>query len=81
MLLNLLKRIGISHLTIAGLDGFEVNCRENYSDNSFQNDRHMGEFEILNQEIGEMLSDIIKALKGKCDIKMLTPSRFENIII
>lgn len=80
MLLNLLKRIGINHLAIAGLDGFEVNSRENYADDSFQNDRHIEEFSILNKEIKEMLSDIIKAQEGKCSIRMLTPGRFEKIL-
>lgn len=80
MLLMLLKRIGVSKITIAGFDGFEAGNINNYLQDSFQNDRHIGEFEQLNKEIGEMLTNIAKVLEGKCVIKTITPSKFEGII-
>jgi 4-hydroxy 2-oxovalerate aldolase len=80
MLLNLLKRIGVKQISIAGLDGFETSTLDNYSDTSFQNDRHKPEFKELNSEIEDMLKDIVNALEGKCTFKFITPSRFENVL-
>ncbi|MGN0367082.1 MAG: aldolase catalytic domain-containing protein [Suilimivivens sp.] len=80
MLLNLLKRIGVEKIAIAGFDGFENDGADNYSDASFQNDRHIVEFEVLNKEIEEMFANIVKSLEGKCAVKMITPSRFECVV-
>lgn len=79
MLLNLLKKLEISNITLAGFDGFDSDKTSNYTDDSFQNERHINEFEDLNREIGEMFTDIKKTLDGKCNIKMITPSRFNSI--
>lgn len=78
MLLNLLKRIGVSKISIAGFDGFELDKVSNYSDESFQNDRHRSEFEDLNKEISSMLSEVKETLAGKCEINFITPSRFNK---
>ena len=80
MLLNLLKRLEVSRITIAGFDGFDEEKHSNYADESFQNDRHVEEFERLNKEIGKMFSDIVKTLNGKCEFKMITPSRFNDVL-
>lgn len=77
MLLNLLKRVGIFKMTIAGFDADGI---DNYADDSFQNERHIDEFNTLNCEIEEMFTNIVKALEGKCVIKMLTPSKYEKVI-
>lgn len=79
MLLNLLKRIGVGCITIAGFDGFIIN-ENNYSDEMFQIGSHAEEYENLNKEIGRMFTDIVKALECKCRIKLITPSKFENAI-
>lgn len=81
MLLKLLKRIGISKLTMAGFDGFYSNNKENYADDSFQNDRHIVEFEILNHEIEEMFVDTIKSIESECQVNLLTPSRFTRDLL
>ncbi|MFQ8954786.1 MAG: hypothetical protein ACLR6X_02475 [Mediterraneibacter gnavus] len=80
MVLNLLKRIEAKEITIAGFDGFEIEKRTNYADDSFQNDRHIDEFNKLNQEIKDMFKELVSTLSGKCTIKMLTPSRFEGVL-
>lgn len=80
MLLNLLKRIGVSKITIAGFDGFETGKESNYADDSFQNDRHISEFNELNQEIKIMFGEIVNTLKGKSNIKIITPSLFEEVL-
>lgn len=76
MLLNLLKRISPKCIYIAGFDGFSSVLDNNYSDNSYQNDRHSNEFETLNKEITDMLQDIIETLGADCPIKFITPSRY-----
>lgn len=76
ILLNLLKRIEVSQITLAGFDGFETHRKSNYTDDTFQNDRHIPEFEDLNAEIYEMLQSLISTLEGKCKISTITPSRF-----
>ena len=82
MLLNLLKRIEVNSIAIAGFDGFDTEKKNNYIDGSYQNDRHIDEFVQLNEEIGDMLTGISETLEGKCEIHMITPSMFEkNIVI
>lgn len=78
MLLNLLKRIEVSKISLAGFDGFESDKVSNYADESFQNDRHRSEFVDLNKEIAAMLAEIKETLAGKCEINFITPSRFDN---
>ena len=76
MLLNLLKKVEVSKISIAGFDGFESDKTSNYSDESFQNDRHLSEFEDLNKEIFSMFTEVKETLAGKCEIHFITPSRF-----
>jgi len=77
MLLNLLKILNPSKITIAGFDGFSVNIKDNYLNTGFQNNRHIKEFEVLNNEVSQMLNEIKKTLEGKCDITLITPSEYE----
>ena len=76
MLLNLLKRLDVKKITLSGFDGFDTNQKTNYSDDSFQNERHIDEFEELNREIGQMFSDFCETMDGKCNIVFITPSKF-----
>ena len=78
MLLKLLGRLDVQKIAIAGFDGFDVSLQSNYTDSSFQNDRHIGEFEVLNAEIMKMYKDFVDALEGKCDVKLITPSRYHS---
>ena len=83
MLLNLLKRISPSKISIAGFDGFDVNNKMNYSDDSFQNVRHINEFNELNKEIKIMFKEIVDTMSPDCQIKLITPSKFqvEGVVI
>lgn len=76
MLLNLMKKLNPSKVTIAGFDGFSSNLEQNYADYSYQNDRHIAEFETMNKEISEMLKDIIETLSPECEVKFITPSLY-----
>ena len=78
MLLNLLRRLDVKKISIAGFDGFELDKECNYSDDSFQNDRHIAEFDELNRELSLMFGDFAKTMEGSCEIKFITPSRFST---
>lgn len=80
MLLNLLKRINPQRITIAGFDGFSEDKDKNYSDNSFQSERHITEFDMLNKEITKMFTEIVDTMYPTCDFKMVTPSKFMPVI-
>lgn len=77
MLLRLLRRVGISKLTIAGFDGFAKE-KNNYIDESFHNERHMHEFEDLNRELALMFEEFVNSISDKTQINFLTPSIFEK---
>lgn len=78
MLLNMLKRISVKKIVIAGFDGFSKENEKNYSDDSFQNDRHIPEFSVLNEEVAQMYKEIKKTIYPECIVKSLTPSLYEN---
>jgi len=77
MLLNLLKRVSPSAITIAGFDGFDVNNEKNYVDSSYQNERHVDEFETLNKEISTMFAEVVETMSPACKFKMITPSVYK----
>jgi 4-hydroxy 2-oxovalerate aldolase len=77
MLLNLLRRMEISDIHIAGFDGL-FNEKDNYIDDTFDNDRKVEEFSAINREIFLALSDYYKKVKEKCSIRFLTLSIFEE---
>lgn len=80
MLLNLLKRINPGKITIAGFDGFREESDKNYSDKSFQNERHVNEFATLNKEITAMLQEIVETMYPSCLFELITPSLYEKAI-
>lgn len=80
MILNLLKRITPSKVTIAGFDGFDENLDQNYLDPSFQNNRHINEFRTLNKEITAMLQEIVEIMSPSCSFELITPSLYEKAI-
>lgn len=80
MLLNLLRRLSPSAVTIAGFDGFKTESNKNYADSSFQNERHVSEFDTLNKEIRKMLKEIVEMMYPACEFKMITPSIYEDVL-
>lgn len=80
MLLNLLKRVNPSKITIAGFDGFDASNSKNYVDGSYQNERHIEEFETLNKEISQMFKDIVETMHPSCQFGMITPSLYEGAL-
>ena len=80
MLFKLLKRANANKIIIAGFDGFDEKSDKNYVDTSYQNERHVAEFTMLNKEISEMFGEVVKMMQPSCEFKMLTPSLYEDII-
>lgn len=80
MLLYLLRRIGVEEIYLAGFDGFCSNLSDNYIDDSFQNDRHKGEFDQINREVSDMVEEYVRSVRYKCKITFLTPSIYENAL-
>lgn len=80
MLLNLLKRMEVSKIQLAGFDGFEADKLTNYSDESFQNNRFIDHFGELNRDIFEMLKEYADTVRGKSTLNFLTPSIFQGAI-
>ena len=78
MLLYLLRRIGVEDICLAGFDGFRADVTNNYINSSFQNDRHIDEFDAINREISEMLEEYIHSVKYKCRISFLTESIYHK---
>lgn len=81
MLLKLLKRISPKKISLAGFDGFSEDTAANYADSSFQNERHVSEFDTLNKEITAMYNEIKETLYPDCEIDFLTPSIYGGNII
>ena len=74
MLLNLLKKLPITDIAIAGFDGFDENKSNNYYDTSFQNERHKNEFATLNAEIKQMIKELKATLEPEIKVSFITPS-------
>ena len=79
LLLRLIDKFNIKHISIAGLDGFSLN-------NEFNKNYCQGQLELLpddvpllNQEILEMLIDYKETRSKNTPIKFITPSRFEYV--
>ena len=79
MLLNFLKKLKVEKIVFAGFDGFDPKI-DNYISKNFQNDRHIDEFDELNEEISNMLKRYKQETKDYCEMSFLTPSRFEKAI-
>lgn len=80
MLLTLLKRLNPKCIIIAGFDGFSEEAENNYSDSSFQNERHLSEFKTLNEELKAMFASIVETMSPSCKFEMLTPSIYESVV-
>jgi 4-hydroxy 2-oxovalerate aldolase len=77
MLLNLLRKIEIKKISIAGFDGY-VAGKENYIDHSLNVSRHESEYDEYNHETMINFSKYVETVYSKCTIKFITPSMFEK---
>ncbi len=76
MLLNLLKKLEVEKITIAGFDGFYKDKDNNFVNMSFDNERHMNNYDGINEEISKMVREYRKRVKKQIDVQFLTPSMY-----
>jgi 4-hydroxy 2-oxovalerate aldolase len=79
MLLNLLRKLNVRKLSIAGFDGY-IAGKENYSSDSLTIKRHESEYDELNAELMAMFTKFVKTIFNKCEIKFITPSIFDKVM-
>ncbi len=77
MLLNLLKRISVNNVFIAGFDGIRDNA-ENYVDAGFLNSGHGMSVKNGNEIIGGLYKRIKKRYKEEMNIYLITPSLYSE---
>ena len=77
MLLNLLKKVEVSKIAIAGFDGLKENG-DNYINPTFPN--RLSEMSIAetNKEVRKLFEQYKEKVAGKIAIEMLTPSIYEK---
>lgn len=75
--LRLLDRLGISHVAIAGFDGFKNEYNESYADPSLPTLNPDGKWEELNAEIRDMYRDVKDSTADHMHITFITESVFE----
>lgn len=78
MLLNLLKKLNVSKICLAGFDGLKKN-EENYVDGSFPNANHGMNVEDINKEVRKLYESYKNKVLGKIDVSILTPSVYERV--
>lgn len=78
MLLNLLKKLQVGAITLAGFDGLREN-EENYVDGSFPNRKTDMNFEETNKEVKSLLEQYRNKVLGKLELEFLTPSIYETL--
>ena len=78
MLLQLMKKVQVDKLFIAGFDGFDHTYNTNFVDDSFYNNRFVDKFDLLNKAISDEMIQYLKQVKGKIQVRFVTPSRFSN---
>ena len=78
MLLNLLKKLGVKSIALAGFDGLREN-EENYVDGSFPNTKRENNFAETNKEIKRLLELYKNKVSEKISVTFITPSLYENL--
>lgn len=77
MLLNLLKKLYVKEIYLAGFDGLRENA-ENYVNASFPNKRGDMTLEDTNKEVKKMYEQYKDKVSGKILVSCLTPSIYEE---
>lgn len=79
MLLNLLRNIGVSQISLAGFDGFDVKNENNYLEENYNVTVAPEEFDTLNEDISKLLRNYAKTVKSSIEVQFITPSLFSTI--
>ena len=73
-LLVLLKELGVSKISIAGMDGFTDNPENNYFDKTLNVERTLEKINATNMRWQKNLDDFVQMYGNECDIQLITPS-------
>lgn len=79
MLLNLLKKLNINKIQIAGFDGFSSDSSNYYEENKFGEERFVKRYEQMNRNMKNMLGIYASGLQDNSSIQFITPSIYEDI--
>lgn len=77
MLLNLLKKVNVSKISLAGFDGL-VGEHNNYVDCSFPNTNGRLSVEETNNEVKKLYAMFKRKVQGKIQVEIITPSLYEG---
>lgn len=78
MLLNLLKKVRVNSITLAGFDGLKKDG-ENYVDETFPSRNDDLDFSDVNSEVKHLLEQYENRVEGKIKIDFLTPSIYQGM--
>ena len=76
MLLNLLKKLEVKSIRIAGFDGLKHN-EKNYINELFMDNINERTIEETNREIRKMYNDFKLRTKDKINVQIITPTLYE----
>jgi len=79
LLLNLLKKLNVKSIAIAGMDGYVSQSQDDYFDKTLMLSNKKRDFKASNEELSDFLKKYVKMLKN-CSIELITPSIFKDII-
>jgi len=77
MLLNLLKKLYVKRISLAGFDGLKEN-EENYVDATFPDQKTNANMKETNKEVKRLLEQYKNKVAGKIETEFITPSVYEN---
>lgn len=79
--LNLMKRLSVRHIAIAGMDGYHSEYYDNYADKTNVNKRvNNSYFNEINRNVSIALEKFSKEVSSEIFVEMITPSIYENSI-
>ncbi len=79
MLLNTLMKAGIEEFEIAGLDGFDRN-KSNYYSESYNISRYTDDYEQINSDLKDFLKRYAKRLRHPGTVTLITEGLFTGVI-
>lgn len=79
MLLNLLRRLGVRRMDVAGFDGFAPAGENYYDEAAFDKKRFAARFAQINANMSALLREYAKGLDRPEDLHFVTPSLYAPI--
>lgn len=79
MLLNLLKKIGVTKMQVAGYDGFTTPDKNYFDSEVFDDGRFAADYHSINRNVRELLGKYVKKLENPESIQFITPSVYADI--